>query len=627
MRNLCAAVTRAKTAIEPARACSVASSRRSSSRPVTACPPRLGDAEFSRDRERRLRMIAGDHHDPHAGALAEVDRTFRLRSRRVVHAGQPDEDEIGLDLLGRKPFGRPFDVATGGREHAQRPPRHRLHLRGDLAARGVVDRGDRAPPRDVRAAAEDHVGSALHHRARRPVGEPPHDRHALAIRVEGEVVDLRRRGVDGLDRDPELPRCGEQRPFGGISDHGPDAALFAETGAVAAGEERRELADARRNVPRLGRHLSARRVALARDAAARVARPELAHRHLADGEGAGLVAADHVGRAERLDGVQAPDERTATRHALDADGERDRHDGRQPLRHRRDRERDRREEQLERRQAAQPAREEDERDDAERAPRQEPSEPGELPLQRRAAVVRRGRDEARDRADLGRDSRGDDDRGRAAGSDAGAHVHHVAAVGERRRRVAQPVRVLLDRHRLAGERRFAGGQRRGFDQPGIGRDDVARLELDDITRDDLDRRHDAGDPVATYARVRGRHAAQRSDRLLRVVLLVEADQRVQDDDREDREAIAPLAGDAGDDPRRDQDRDHDALELREQDREGPDGRGLGELVPAVLLESPARLLLSQTEARVRDQELEARLRSHGVPWRTTRGRLARHREP
>ncbi len=70
-----------------------------------------------------------------------------------------------------------------------------------------------------------------------------------------------------------------------------------------------------------------------RAVAARARPPRRPHGHLALGQRAGLVGADDVGRAERLDGGQALDQRAAARHAPDAhrEGERDR--GQQSLGH------------------------------------------------------------------------------------------------------------------------------------------------------------------------------------------------------------------------------------------------------------------------------------------------------
>ena len=89
--------------------------------------------------------------------------------------------------------------------------------------------------------------------------------------------------------------------------------------------------------------------------AARISRadrpPQLAHRHDAGGQRAGLVGADDRRAAERLDRRQPPHEHVARRHPLHADRQRDRHDRRQALGHGRDRERHRREEDVDQRPA------------------------------------------------------------------------------------------------------------------------------------------------------------------------------------------------------------------------------------------------------------------------------------
>ena len=61
---------------------------------------------------------------------------------------------------------------------------------------------------------------------------------------------------------------------------------------------------------------------------------DLAHGHLVAGQRTGLVGADHRHRAERLNGREAPNNRIAACHTLDADRQRDRHDRRQAFRYR-----------------------------------------------------------------------------------------------------------------------------------------------------------------------------------------------------------------------------------------------------------------------------------------------------
>ena len=74
--------------------------------------------------------------------------------------------------------------------------------------------------------------------------------------------------------------------------------------------------------------------------------PDRADGHLVLGQGAGLVGADHGRAAQRLHRRQPPDHRAPPGHPPDADRQRDGHGGREPLRDRPDRQRDRRAEHL-----------------------------------------------------------------------------------------------------------------------------------------------------------------------------------------------------------------------------------------------------------------------------------------
>ena len=87
-----------------------------------------------------------------------------------------------------------------------------------------------------------------------------------------------------------------------------------------------------------------------------------------------------------------------------------------------------------------------------------------------------------------------DDHRRGAARHRGVLEQHVRAVAERRRRSpGRTPRVLGDRRALAGERRLLRLQRRRADDPPVGRDDVAGLDLHDVAGHDVDRR-DAARP-------------------------------------------------------------------------------------------------------------------------------------
>lgn len=93
-------------------------------------------------------------------------------------------------------------------------------------------------------------------------------------------------------------------------------------------------------------------------------------------------------------------------------------------------------------------------------------------------------EEAGDRADLGVHASGDDDAATAAVSDGGTHEGHAAPLGEGGFG-RQGGRVLVDRHRFAGERGFFDFEVDGFDEPEVGRHEVAGFEEDDVAGNEL----------------------------------------------------------------------------------------------------------------------------------------------
>ena len=101
--------------------------------------------------------------------------------------------------------------------------------------------------------------------------------------------------------------------------------------------------------------------------------------------------------------------------------------------------------------------------------------------------------------------------------------------------------VLVDRLGLAGERGLLRAQRRGVEQPQVGRDAVALRDLDQVAGHDLLGRDLDPRAVAAHARGLGDELGQRGDRAPGAVLLREPDQRVEDHDREHDEPVLDLA--------------------------------------------------------------------------------------
>ena len=140
----------------------------------------------------------------------------------------------------------------------------------------------------------------------------------------------------------ELGRERVERALGRIALDLPDAVRLEELGVVA---EHRDAADQLEHRV-LARGLAVLldlalgRVAVAADLVLGLGRGGRHDHHLHQGQGAGLVGADARHRTQGLHRRQAPDDRVAARHALHADGQRDRDERRQAFRDQRHRDAD-----------------------------------------------------------------------------------------------------------------------------------------------------------------------------------------------------------------------------------------------------------------------------------------------
>ena len=86
-------------------------------------------ADLARDRERRTRIVPGDHDraDPSAAALG--DRVGHAGPHRVVETGQPEEPELVIMLgIGKQVVGS--ELRTPHRQHPLAGSCGLLNLRG-----------------------------------------------------------------------------------------------------------------------------------------------------------------------------------------------------------------------------------------------------------------------------------------------------------------------------------------------------------------------------------------------------------------------------------------------------------------------------------------------------------------
>ena len=190
--------------------------------------------------------------------------------------------------------------------------------------------------------------------------------------------------------------------------------------------------------------------------------------------------------------------------------------------------------------------------------------------------------------------------------DHGAGIGHRPAVPQNGARIDR--RDLLARgQRLAGQDRLLDRQARCRDQAEIGRHLGARLELDDVAADDaLGRDLDAA-AVAQHCRARCQHAAQRLQRLLRLALLEEADQRIGDHHGQNDDGVDVVAEQRGNGGGGHQHQDQQVLELGDQALQRGAARRLRQPVGPLGLKAPRGLrcrtarccLTRRGQARVR----------------------------
>jgi hypothetical protein len=257
-----------------------------------------------------------------------------------------------------------------------------------------------------------------------------------------------------------------------------------------------------------------------------------------------LSEATTVALPKRLDGRQAPDDCAATGHPLHADGERDRHHGREGLGHGRHREADPGQSGVGEREAA------DDGHDAERHGRHADGNGDRATHTVELARQRGGEDiglmqQRGDAAELGMGAGRDADPAARARSDDRPRVQHAVALGKRRgRRSGRD--PLVHRRRLAGERRLSSAQGLRLQQPQVGENPLSLSDGDDVPGNDL-----LGfdlDPLAVAAHASGllHQRGEGRDSAPGTVLLAEADERVEHHDRQHDQTVLEVAQRDGD---------------------------------------------------------------------------------
>ena len=185
----------------------------------------------------------------------------------------------------------------------------------------------------------------------------------------------------------------------------------------------------------------------------------------------------------------------------------------------------------------------------------------------------------------------------AAVGDRGAHEGHVDLVAQRGRRAAgrrEGRRGLLHRLRLPGQDRFLDAQIGGLDQASIRGHQVAGLQQHDVSRDKVMRRHLSHLACAPDAHQGHRQLFQSGHRLLGAILLDEAEDRVEHDDREDRDGIFDIADQRRDDRGDDQDQHQRAGELLQDDAPRRSAAALHKLIRSVAAQPSNGLVGAQS---------------------------------
>ena len=492
-----------------------------------------------------VHVVAGDHDRADAGAAAGADGVHDLRTHRIDHASQTEKAQVLLERCGGRVARQRVIRAHARRQHAQGPARHVAVARRDLGAVRVRHGLGAAVDPDAVAQRQQHVGRALgvlHDGAAIRVQRA----HHLALAVKRCLGHARILRAQHAWRQPLCDRPAHERSLGRLAGHGVRLWVMHRVDAQGHGGSEQVLVTARR----------------------------FRHGHAVLRERTGLIRADDLRAAERLHGREPADDRAAAAHVRHADRQHDRHNCGQPLRDRRDREADSDEECVEHDTAvdgpgAQHADHEHHHADAQHEPRQDAAQLRQAQLQGRLILLclrKRIGDVAHLRLHAGLC----DDGAAASVDDAAAEIEHVAAVAETDvTGGCERVGRFCHRHALAGQGGLLGAQARTLEYARIGRNGVARLKHEHITRDQLL----AGDgdelPAAQDAAVRGAQFLERGDGLLSLALLVHAEHRVDDDDDENDDDIGKAlvricARDGRNQRRREQHEDHRIGQLLEK---------------------------------------------------------------
>ena len=251
-------------------------------------PAGVVEADLASDRQRRARVVAGDHHCAHTCPGTLGHRLGHTGAHRVVQARQPEELELEVVLLGGQLLPC-IELGAGHGEHPLPVGRRRLHLGHQRRQSVGIEM----------AQVGDRLGCALsrHHEVG-AVGRAPHVR-------QSEQVLRQRVLAHQLPVAVQVLGAGE----GAVAQH-PER-LVHRVERIDRRGEHGELGD---GVERLGQRFIAQHMRRPVD-------HQFAHRHRVQGERAGLVDADDRRGAERLDDRRPAGEHMPLRHPPGTQGQ------------------------------------------------------------------------------------------------------------------------------------------------------------------------------------------------------------------------------------------------------------------------------------------------------------------
>ena len=517
-------------------------------------------AQFAGDGGGGDGVVAGDHLDLDAGLLAQANRVAGLGAGRIDDADQSDQSELlrpGQQVGGRvKLVCR--DIAFGHRQHAHGLAGEIGILGLEVGADFVVERR-RAVRREIAGGArQQYIGRAFRKHAHPPAVMVKCG-HELVGGIERNFGDARALLGQTVRLQPALGGQRQQRSLGGVADQ----LAAADMAFVAQRDRHQQRQQIRLRQAIFGGNSALAGIALARGGKTPAAVEQPARGHLVEGQRAGLVGADHRGRAQGFHRRQFFDDRAILRHAVHADRQRYRHHCRQALGDGGHCQGNGGDDGLHQRVAAQNAEHENQRhhhagDDGEAL-----AQPVELHLQRGGGFLRCFQ-QAGDAPHLGFHAGGGDQRLDPAAGHHGVHEHHVAAFRQRIFAGRERVGVLAHGMGFAGQGRFRhlGVVRR--QHTGVGGHAVTRLEQHDVAGHQFlggDLPHLAAAP---YPRMLRQHLLERRQGCVGAVLLVETEAGVEHDDDQNHHCVLDVADRTGQRGCADQHDHQQILELVEE---------------------------------------------------------------